>query len=125
MYNSDYTVLIADYDMQSRYDMKERFSKEGFRVFSVDSGKDTIACITKRHIDVAIIDVALKDIEGFKIVPLIKEINNGIKVIITTSISFVELEGKCREVGILYYAVKPLDYDLMVDIVKSAFEKHQ
>jgi DNA-binding NtrC family response regulator len=124
MKKSQYTVLIADTDAESRENMKSRFSKEGFRVFSVDSGKDAIACVTKRNTDIAVIDVVLKDIEGFKIVPIIKEINKNIRVIMTTSINFVELEGKCREVGILYYAIKPLDYNILVDVVKRAFEKH-
>ena len=122
MNNYSYSVLIADSDLESIKSLEEKFLKEGFFVVSVDSGNEAVSLVKERKIDIAIIDVNLKDIKGYKIVPLLKDINEDIKVIITTEKSSIELEGKCRETGIIYYDIKPLDNDLIVDIVKSALK---
>ncbi|KPK96214.1 hypothetical protein AMJ80_01245 [bacterium SM23_31] len=125
MNNKKYTVLIADSDLHSVKKLEERFLIEGFRVFSVNSGRDAVLCMRKRNINIAIIDVNLKDMKGYTIVPLLKDINKDIKVIITTFRNSVELEGKCRETGIILYAIKPLDYTQIVKITKSAQENHR
>jgi len=58
----------------------------------------------KRNITIAIINVNLKDIEGYKIVPLVKDVNLKIRII-TSLINSIELEGKHRKTGIIYYAI--------------------
>ena len=118
MNNNICTILIADSDFISAKNLEKELLKEGFRVFIVDSSREIISQIRKHKIDFAIIDVDLKDIEGYKIVPLIKDISKNIKVIITTSKSSTELEGKCRETGIIYYAIKPLDYKQILDVIR-------
>jgi DNA-binding NtrC family response regulator len=125
MNNSILTILIADSDLISAKNLEKELLKERFRVFIVDSSREIISQIRKREIDFAIIDVDLKDIEGYKIVPLIKDISKNIKVIITTSKSSVELEKKCRATGIIYYAIKPLDYDIIVGAIKYAIKKYK
>jgi len=122
MNDKKYTVLIADSDIDSVKSLEERFLTEGFRVFSVDSGRDAVSCMRKRDINIAIIDVDLKDIEGYKIVPLLKDMNKEIKVIITTYTNSIELERKCRETGIIYFGIKPLDHEQIINIVKSALK---
>ena len=122
MKNNSCTVLIADKDNMSAESLKRRLIGDGFRVFSVDSGRSTVSCVRKRNIDVAVVDVNLKDMEGYKIVPLIKDIKNNIKVIMTTSNNSIELESKCRETGIIYYAIKPCD-DVILNVVSSVIIK--
>ena len=116
----NFTVLIADRDSKSVNNLTEKFQNERFRVFAFDSGKSVVSCIRKRNVDAAIIDVNLKDLEGYKIVPLIKDINKENKVMITTHENSSELESKCRETGIIYYDIKPLNLDDILDTVKKA-----
>jgi len=123
MNDNRYTVLIADRDIDSTRNLKERFLKEDFRVFSVDSAQKALECVRKWKIDFTVIDNNLKDIEGYKIVPLMKDIRPDIKVIISTLQNSHELEGKSRATGILYYAIKPLDYDVIIDVVKYAYSR--
>jgi DNA-binding NtrC family response regulator len=122
MNNNIYTVLIADSDFESAKNLEKILLKEGFQVFLVDSARKVFECIRKWEINIAIIDVDLKDIEGYKIIPLIKDINEDIKVIITISKNSPELEGKCRATGIIYYAIKPLNYEEIVNVVKYALK---
>ena len=65
------------------------------------------------------------EINGYQIVPMLKDINNDLKVIITTDKNSIELESKCRTTGLIYYAIKPLDFELRVSIIKSAVVKQE
>ena len=116
------TVLIADCDKESLLKLKSTLSVEGFRVFTVNSAQKILEYIRKRNIDVAIIDVNLTDIEGHKVVPLVKDINNDIKIMLTAKENSPELESKCRQTGIIYYAIKPLDYEEIFDTIKFALK---
>ncbi|MFC1556484.1 response regulator [candidate division KSB1 bacterium] len=71
---------MADEDFEFVKNLKERFLAESFRVFTVNSGRDAVSCVRKRKINITIIDVNLKDMKGYAIVPLIKDINKEIKV---------------------------------------------
>ena len=95
---------------------------ENIRVFSVTTAREVLECVRKRNINVGIIDINLKDIEGYKVVPLVKDINNDIKIILTTRKNSPKLESKCREVGIIYYAIKPFDYDEILKTIKIAIK---
>ena len=114
------TVLLADSDQESVTDLKDKLLEEGFRVYSAGSGREALSYVRKRKINIAVIDADLKDIEGYKIVPLIKDINENIAVIITTKENSVELERKCRETGIIYYAIKPLNVVQFIEVIKIA-----
>jgi len=122
MNNNKNTILIADSDTEQTKILKKRLSLEEFRVFIVDSGRDVVAFIRKREIDIVIIDVNLTDMEGYKIIPIIKDFDKKIKVIISTSENSLELESKCRAKGIIYYAIKPLVIEEIVKIVKDALK---
>ena len=124
MNNSRAIILLADNDIESIKNLEERFLKEGFRVFTADSARKALECVRKWKINFAIIDNDLKDIEGYKIIPLIKDLRPDIKVIISTLKNSHELEGKSRATGLVYYAIKPLDYDVIVDAVKYALKRH-
>lgn len=116
------TILIIDCVSSSINQLRDALVKDGFRVFLVHSGRETISIVRRRKINVAIIDVDIKDIEGYKIVPLIRDIKGDIKFIITTSENSVELEIKCREAGIVYYSFKPLNYSQIKYVIKSAIK---
>ena len=122
MNNKQFTVLIADSDSELTKILKKRLLLEDYRVFTVDSGREVVAFIRKREIDIVIIDVNLTDMEGYKIIPIIKDINKIVKVIITTSENSPELESQCREKGIIYYAIKPLVIDEILKVVKDALK---
>lgn len=125
MKEKKYTVLLADTDIKSTTYLKEVFEAERIRVFCVASAREVLESVRKWDIDAGIIDAHLKDIEGYKIIPLIKDINKDIKIIMSTSTNSPELESRCREAGIIYYAIKPLDYDEIVKIVFNSFKNHR
>jgi chemosensory pili system protein ChpA (sensor histidine kinase/response regulator) len=67
------TVLIADDERDVRECMKLRLEREGFRVIAVSSGKEAIEEITEHLPDLAIIDVTMPGLNGFKVKELLNQ----------------------------------------------------
>jgi DNA-binding NtrC family response regulator len=114
------TILIADSDNSSIEQLMDILGDEGYQSSRVSSGKDAIRQIRKDDIDVAIIDTRLSDMEGHKIIPIIKDISRRIRVIVTTAEHSEEMEREVRQKEVVYYAIKPGDYPLIKDAVRSA-----
>ena len=66
-------VLVVD-DEKEIADLVELYLKsEGYQVHKFYNGSDALSCIEKTKLDVAILDVMLPDIDGFKICQKIRE----------------------------------------------------
>jgi len=66
-------ILIVD-DEQEIADLVELYLKnEGYTVFKFYSATDTLSCIERTELDLAILDVMLPDMNGFKLCQKIRE----------------------------------------------------
>lgn len=66
-------ILVVD-DEKEIADLVELYLKsEGYEVHKCYNGKDALACVEKEKLDMAILDVMLPDIDGFKICQRIRE----------------------------------------------------
>lgn len=66
-------ILIVD-DEKEIADLLEVYLKnDGYKVYKFYSGMDALKCIDKTELDLAIIDVMLPDIDGFRICQKIRE----------------------------------------------------
>ncbi len=67
------TIVIVD-DEKEIADLLELYLKnEGFNVYKYYTGKEALACIESHKINLAILDVMLPDIDGFRICQKIRE----------------------------------------------------
>lgn len=66
-------ILVVD-DEKEIADLVELYlESEGYEVHKCYNGKDALECIEKETLDLAILDVMLPDIDGFKICQKIRE----------------------------------------------------
>jgi len=66
-------ILIVDDEIEIA-DLVELYLKnEGYNVYKFYSGKDALECVRTEKLDLAILDVMLPDIDGFKICQKIRE----------------------------------------------------
>lgn len=66
-------ILVVD-DEKEIADLVELYLKsEGYEVHKFYNGKDALDCVEKEKLDMAILDVMLPDIDGFKICQKIRE----------------------------------------------------
>lgn len=66
-------ILVVD-DEKELADLLELYLKnDGYEVYKCYNGADALHCITKKNVDLAILDIMLPDIDGFTICKKIRE----------------------------------------------------
>lgn len=92
------TVLIVDDDPKFLNAAEHMLVKAGYRVFRAADGKRAVDLLEKQHseIEVAIVDLALPDINGFELIGAISRRANQIRVIATSCVfkdPYLEMAG--------------------------------
>lgn len=77
-------ILVVD-DEQSIADLVEVYLKnEGFTIYKFYNGQDAFQCVESEHLELAILDIMLPDIDGFTLCQKIRE-NHNFPVIMLTA----------------------------------------
>lgn len=119
------TILIADANNDDGEALRNVFAKEGYQVEVVKSGPEVIKKVQDTKVGVLIMDVELKTLKGYEVVPIVKEFEPDILVIMTSSDSSIGVAKRVRKEEIFFYCIKPIDLDEMKLVVKEAFKKNK
>lgn len=117
------TILIVD-DEQEIADLLEVYLRnDGYTVYKFYCGADALDCIQSRKIDLALLDVMLPDIDGFKILQTIRK-NYYFPVIMLTA----KVEDSDKIMGLTIgaddYITKPFNPLEVVARVKTQLRRY-
>ena len=92
------TVLVIDDDKTIRDYYKALLDMFGWNILTADDG-DTGIKMMEEHpdVDLIILDLQMKRINGWQAYPMLKEIKNDVKVIIASSYIFGNDEKKLKK----------------------------
>jgi two-component system response regulator TctD len=113
-------VLIADADVEAAQGLERELTSKGYSCIKVTSGREALAAARKKRFDVAVIDMTLEDLKGYQLVPLLKDVCDGTKVIFSTSEHSERIEKTARATGIVFYAIKANNMLEILSAVSSA-----
>ena len=83
-------IVIVD-DEKEIADVIELYLKnEGYEVFKFYNGMDTLACLEKQEVDLAILDVMLPDVDGFTILQKIREVHKFPVIMLTAKSEYID-----------------------------------
>ncbi len=116
------SVIVADSDEEVRKRLFVRLSTKGYEVKTTDSASGLIREV-ERTTGILVLDVELSGMKAYEMIPLVKEINPRVPIIVMSADSSVELAQRIRHEGVFFYAMKPLDGDEIESAVESAFKK--
>ncbi len=117
------TLLIAYQDDLWTRSLATFFHGLGYRVDTARLMSEMIRRVRKGNTPVILIDDEIEGVKTCEIVPLLKNINPKIQVIVISSEESVALAKRLREAGIFYQAMKPIDLTEIKSAVESAFGK--
>lgn len=116
-------VLIAYQDDLGSKSLSTFFHGLGYRVEATKLMSEMIRKIRKRNPQVVLIDDEIEGIKACDVVPLLKNINPKIQVIVISSEESLGLVKRLRGAGIFYQAMKPVDLGEIKSAVECAFGK--
>jgi DNA-binding NtrC family response regulator len=112
------SILIIDDDTAILHAFSRIFQKKGYRVTVAESGKDAIEELGINQFDVALIDLALPDMEGNELFPLIASASpKTLKVMLTGKSMLQEnIEGADA------FVAKPVNPEKLLSLIDVALE---
>ena len=117
-------ILVLD-DEKEIADLVEVYLKnEGYNVFKYYSSKEAIQCINRQKLDFAILDVMIKDVNGFEICKMIRDKGLNFPIIMLTA----KIDNKDKIQGLTIgaddYITKPFNPSELIARVKSAYRRY-
>lgn len=116
-------ILIVDDEASVRELFSGVFSEEDYEVIAAEDGNQALDILQKDSIDVIFLDLKLFGMNGIDLCRQIRETKPVSMIFaITGWAPLFEIE-ECREAGFDDYFEKPLDMDILLDVVTDAFKK--
>ena len=119
-------LLIADEDVLSRKRMADLFIGAGYQVTVTNSAAGVLYGTLKKTAQVVLLSPKFDELLATDLIPLLKQCNRNLSIILVASELPLALIRKARSEGIFYHALKPTkpgDEEELRQAVKCAFEK--
>lgn len=118
-------ILIVDEDQDCRRQMAEMLTDAGYNVTVTNSVASTLYGVIKKTAQVVVLGSKFDEMAAADIIPLLKECNRKLPIILITTDTSLGLLRRLRCEGIFYHALKPVDAEGREEIrqaVHCAFE---
>ncbi len=123
----DATVLLVEDDVFNADVMI--MNLEGFvnNIVTAGNGKVALEKFSETKIDIVLTDIQMPIMDGFKMAKKIREAELGtdihIPIIAVTANVSPEVKERCLETGMNEYVPKPVNYNLLLKMMKNLLEK--
>lgn len=104
-------ILVADDEANIRLLLDELLSNEGYQVTTVGSGREALRKMLRDKYDLLITDIKMPDINGLELLERIRELGQGLPVIICTSFKHLQDDYIVATSKVFDYITKPVNLD--------------
>ncbi len=112
-------ILVLDDVFDAVTLLRRILSKKGHQVVGFTEEEEAINYSRSNPVDVAILDIKLKKIDGVEVLAELKKIRPQIKVIMLTGYPTLESARESLRLGANEYCVKPIDKDEIEEKVEK------
>ncbi len=118
-------ILIIEDNQDLLFTLKNVLTKEGYKVFTVESGEEGIEIFKKELIDLILLDLKLPKMDGIEVLKNIKEIDPDILIIMMTALTDARPAVEAMKKGAYDYLMKPFELDELKLVVNKALETYR
>ena len=115
-------ILIVDDEITFLHSMAKRLEIRDFHVRTASRGADAIDLARKEQFDLALLDLKMPEMDGKKVLEILKKENEFIEVIILTGHGSIDSAIDCTKLGAFSYLPKPYELDKLLDTLQRAYE---
>ena len=120
---SNELILIIDDEESVRKSLADVMRDEGYEVMTASSGKEGIDTLTETQPSLALLDIAMPDMDGIETLRRFKEIRPDMPVIMVTGHGTIETAVKTTKMGAYDFLVKPPELQHLTLVVKHGIEE--
>ena len=113
-------ILVCEDNVLTLRIIENSLKRAGFEVIKAEDGDRAIQILGEREIDLVITDINMPYTKGLELVRYVNtSMEANIPVIIVTGITLEETREHALELGAKGFLTKPLDLDVLTEMVKS------
>lgn len=116
-------VLIVDDDKNIRKLMSVVLEREGYLPYLAENGKVALDVLDQVKIDIAIVDIAMPELDGYEFTKILRENNHALPIIMVSAKQLPEDRKKGFLAGIDDYMVKPVDTEELLLHIKALIRR--
>ena len=124
-----YSVLLADDEFINITLAEVLLSRAGLNVTSVSNGLEAVAAWQKGRFDCILMDIQMPEMDGYEAVARIREQENAtgarVPIIAMTAHAMDDDREKCLAAGMDDYISKPIDAQLLVNILEKYISRNE
>ena len=117
-------LIVAEQDMDARKQIADLLIEAGYNVTVTSSAAGAVEEILKKASQLVILGSGFDDIAAGDLVPLLKQCNSNLTIIMVSGDDSLPVIRRVRKQGIFYHALKPVhpeDGEELCQAVKCAF----
>jgi len=118
-------ILIVDDDESIRKVLAAVLEENGYMIDAAEDGKEAIEKTDKDFYNLALVDIRLPDIEGSKLIAMMKETTPRMRKIIITGFPSLQNAVEALNKGADAYIIKPFDMDKVLQTIKEQLKKYE
>lgn len=120
---NDKVVLVVEDDTSSLMLIKTILSKTGAKILVAEDGETAIDLVQNNaSIDLILMDIRLKGLNGLEATKQIKQIKPNTPVIAQTACAIIGDMEKCLDAGCNAYITKPIERNLLLETMDYYFK---
>ncbi|MGH4050145.1 MAG: response regulator [Clostridium sp.] len=118
-------ILIADDDPRNIFALAAVLEDYGAEIIEAENGEVALEKLKDEEVDLILMDIMMPVMNGYETIKKIRNTDKikHIPIIATTAKSLKGDSEKCLEAGANDYIAKPIDYDVLITLVKAWITK--
>jgi signal transduction histidine kinase len=115
------TILVVDDDALNQAIARDYLETAGYRAHCVDDGEQALAFLTRRPVDLVLLDITMPRMDGFETLKAIRRLKNqpDVPVVFFTSMNDLDTHRRAMEAGVDDFLTKPVKQTEMLIRVRS------
>jgi DNA-binding NtrC family response regulator len=121
--NHPVSLLVVDDDTEFRSIVARRFQRRGCDVTNTGSPLEALQLGQERRFDVAVLDIAMPEMDGVRLLERLKQVTPETQVIMLTGQGTIDTAIRAMKLGAYDYLIKPCELAELEVQVQRAYEK--
>jgi two-component system, NtrC family, nitrogen regulation response regulator NtrX len=119
------TILITDDEKSIRNTLREILEFESYRIIEAENGEQALKAIQEEAVDLVVLDIKMKGMDGIEVLGKIKESKPELPVIMISGHGTIKIAVEATKTGAFDFLEKPPDLNRLLISIRNALNSSE
>ncbi len=119
------TILVTDDEKSIRNSLREILEFENYSVLEAEGGESAVSQVKSKDIELMILDIKMKGMDGIEVLEKVKEIQPNLPVIMISGHGTIKIAVEATKMGAFDFIEKPPDLNRLLISVRNALSRNE